>query len=41
MIHEVNKDKDGTNFYPMILGDSALPFSTWLMKPFSNPVVTL
>ncbi len=37
---EVSKDQDGTKIYPMILGDSAFPFSTWLMKPYSNAIVT-
>ena len=25
---------------PLILGDSAFPFQTWLMKPFTNAVIT-
>lgn len=40
LIPEVSKDQDGTKIYPMILGDSAFPFSTWLMKPYSNAVLT-
>ena len=40
LIPEVSKNQEGTKIYPMILGDSAFPFSTWLMKPYSNAVLT-
>ena len=33
--------KDGkVNIYPCLLGDSAFPFLSWLMKPYSNAVLT-
>ena len=28
------------DMYPMIIGDSAFPFHTWLMKPYTNAVLT-
>ena len=34
------KDLDGTKVPPLILGDSAFPFQTWLTKPFTNAVLT-
>lgn len=30
----------GVTVPPIVLGDSAFPFQTWLMKPFSNAVLT-
>ena len=40
LIPEVERNYNGSNFSPMILGDSAFPFATWLMKPYSNSVFT-
>ena len=28
------------SIYPIVLGDSAFPFETWLMKPFTNAVLS-
>ena len=40
MIHEIAQNIQGTDIYPMILGDSAFPFRIWLMKPYSNAVLS-
>ena len=32
-IPQVAKIQDGVDIYPMITGDSAFPFATWLLKP--------
>lgn len=40
IVAQVAKTQDGTDIYPMIIGDSAFPFQTWLMKPYSNAVLT-
>jgi hypothetical protein len=34
------KALDGTKVSPLILGDSAFPFQTWLMKPFTNATLS-
>ena len=34
------EDRDGSAVKPMIIGDSAFPFHTWLMKPYANTVPT-
>ena len=39
-IPPITKDLDGTKVPPLILGDSAFPFKTWLTKPFTNAVLT-
>ena len=30
-----------TDIPPLLLGDGAFPFHTWLMKPFSNAVLSI
>ena len=40
IINQVAKVQDGQNIYPMIIGDSAFPFKTWLVKPYINAVLT-
>ena len=40
VIPEISQNIDGTDIYPMILGDSAFPFRIWLMKPYSNAVLS-
>lgn len=39
-IPPITKDLDGTKVPPLILGDSAFPFKTWLTKPFTNALLT-
>ena len=39
-IPTITKHLDGTKVPPLILGDSAFPFKTWLTKPFTNAVLT-
>lgn len=39
-IPPIGKDFDGVTVPPLILGDSAFPFQTWLMKPFTNAVLS-
>ena len=34
------KNVDGVDVFPLILGDSAFPFKPWLMKPYTNAVLT-
>ena len=34
------KNENGTNIFPLLLSDSAFPFTTWLMKPFTNAMLT-
>ena len=36
----IAKDIGGVTVPPIVLSDSAFPFQTWLMKPFSNAVLT-
>ena len=36
----ITRDLDGTKVPPLILGDSAFPFKTWLTKPFTNALLT-
>ena len=40
LIPSVAKNESGTDVYPLILGDSAFSFKTWLMKPYTNAVLT-
>ena len=40
VIPEISQNIQGTDIYPMILGDSAFPFRIWLMKPYSNAVLS-
>lgn len=40
VIPEISQNFQGTDIYPMILGDSAFPFRIWLMKPYSNAVLS-
>ena len=35
-IPSIGKDLGGVTVPPLVLGDSAFPFQTWLMKPFTN-----
>ena len=36
----IARDIGGVTVPPIVLGDLAFPFQTWLMKPFSNAVLT-
>ena len=40
LIPEIGKEINGTIIPPLLLGDSAFPFHTWLMKPYTNAVLT-
>ena len=40
IIPQIGKDIGGVTVSPLILGDSACPFKPWLMKPFTNAVLT-
>ena len=40
IIPEIAKRVDGVNVPPLVIGDSAFPFQTWLMKPYTNAVPT-
>ena len=39
-IPSVAKNEGGIEIYPLLLGDSAFPFRPWMMKPFTNSVLT-
>ena len=39
-IPNMSKKESGADISPLILGDSAFPFKTWLMKPFTNAVLS-
>ena len=39
-IPSIGKDLGGVTVPPLVLGDSAFPFQTWLMKPFTNAVLS-
>ena len=36
----IAKNVGGVDVPPLIVGDSAFPFQTWLMKPYTNAVLT-
>lgn len=40
IIPSMGKRVEGTFIYPMILGDFVFPFRKWLMKPYSNAVLS-
>lgn len=40
IIPSLGRNVNGVTVSPVILGDSAFPFRTWLMKPFKNAVLT-
>jgi len=39
-IPDIGKDVEGVKIPPLILGDSAFPFQSWLMKPNTSAVLT-
>ena len=39
-IPKIGKEVHGKTVPPLILGDSAFPFQTWLIKPYTNAVLT-
>ena len=39
-IPDIGKDVEGVNVPQRILGDSAFPFQSWLMKPYTSAVLT-
>ena len=39
-IPDIGKDVEGVNVPPLILGDSAFSFQSWLMKPYTSAVLT-
>ena len=40
LIPEIGKEIDGITIPPLLVGDSAFPFHSWLMKPYTNAVLT-
>jgi len=40
ILPEIAKNVGGVDMPPLIIGDSACPFQSWLMKPFTNAVLT-
>ena len=40
LIPNIAKSVDGINVPPLILDDSAFPLQTWLMKPYTNAVLS-
>ena len=40
ILPEIAKNVGGVDVPPLIVGDSAFPFQTWLMKPYTNAVLT-
>ena len=39
-IPDIGKDVEGVKVPPLMLGDSAFPFQSWLMKPYTSAVLT-
>ena len=39
-IPSVAKNKGGVDIFPLIVGDYAFPFRKWMMKSFTNSVLT-
>ena len=37
----ISKNENGVDIHPLILGDSAFPFKNFLMKPYTDAVLTL
>ena len=40
ILPRIAKNVGGVDVPPLIVGDSAFPFQTWLMKPYTNVVLT-
>ena len=40
VISLINQNEKGVKIQILVLGDSLFPFSTWLMKPYTNPVLS-
>ena len=40
LIPKFGKNENGVMITPLILGDSAFPFRSWLMKPYTNAVLS-
>ena len=40
VIPNISKDVDGERVSPFLVGDSAFPLSTWLMKPYTNAILS-
>ena len=40
LLPHIAKDIGGVTVPPLVLGDSAFPFQTWMMKPYGNAVLT-
>ena len=38
-IPHIGKDISGITVPPLLIGDSAFPFHSWLMKPYTNAVL--
>ena len=39
IIPRINNTEDGVDIHPMLIGDSAFPFRTWLLKPYTKSVL--
>ena len=40
ILPRIAKNVGGVDVPPLIVGDLAFPFQTWLMKPYTNAVLT-